>query len=123
MREKEYVLYFKGINKYGHEHTIKLVSLGLKKLDEYTADFSDFKELYYSLNHDIKTFMGELKPYEKLIDYSLDAHPERSKEHFAKQLKSLNTAVYVKDFKVKEILEVEKYDKQLENYTFKTIFE
>lgn len=61
--------------------------------------------------------------YEKLIDYSLDAHPERSKEHFAKQLKSLNTAVYVKDFKVKEILEVEKYDKQLENYTFKTIFE
>jgi hypothetical protein len=65
VREKEYILYFKGINEYGHEHTIKLVALGLKELDEYTANFNDFKELYYSLDDlldeqpDIVSYLGD----------------------------------------------------------------
>ena len=57
MKEKEYTLYFKGINKYGHEHTLKIVSLNLKKLDEYTANYNNFLELYNSLDEEIKEFI------------------------------------------------------------------
>ena len=59
--------------------------------------------------------------YEKIIDYGLDAQPGRSREHFAKQLQSLDTAIYVQDFKVVEILEIDGYDKQLGEYRLKPI--
>ena len=57
MRKYDYTLYFKGINKYGHEHTMKLVSLYLRSLDEYTANYKNFKELYSSLDDEIKYFI------------------------------------------------------------------
>lgn len=57
MKEKEYTLYFKGTNKYGHEHTMKLVSLNLKKLDEYTANYNGFLELYNSIDDEIREFI------------------------------------------------------------------
>lgn len=57
--------------------------------------------------------------YEKLIDYGLDAQPNRSREHFAKQLKSLSTCVFVKDYKIQEILEITGYDKATGEYTFR----
>lgn len=59
--------------------------------------------------------------YEKLIDYALDAQPNRTREHFAKQFKSLDTVVYVSDFKCKEIYELGNYDKLTQEYTFKEI--
>lgn len=59
MKENQYTLYFKGLNKYGHDHTIKLISLGLKKLDEYTANYNNFIDLYESLDSEIKKFVEE----------------------------------------------------------------
>lgn len=68
MSEKNYTLYFKGTNKYGHEHTIKLLSLNLKQLDEYTSNYKDFLELFNSLNDEIKIFIKEKLSYK--IDLS-----------------------------------------------------
>lgn len=56
--------------------------------------------------------------YEKIIDYALDAQPNRSREHFAKQIKSLDTAIFVKDYKVVEILELKNWNKQRGEYEF-----
>ena len=41
--------------------------------------------------------------YEKIIDYALDAQPNRSRSHFAKQIKTLDTVVYIEDYKIREI--------------------
>lgn len=59
--------------------------------------------------------------YEKLIDYALDAQPNRTREHFAKQFKSLDTVVYVDKFKCKEIYEVGDYNKKTQEYVFKEV--
>lgn len=59
--------------------------------------------------------------YEKLIDYGLDAQPNRTREHFAKQLKALNTVVFVKNYKIKQILEEDGFDKVNGNYIFKEV--
>lgn len=44
--------------------------------------------------------------YKKIIDYALAESPERSAEHFAKQFQALNTIVFVKDYRVQEIVEL-----------------
>ncbi len=59
--------------------------------------------------------------YEKIIDYALDAQPNRSREHFAKHFQSLDTAIYVKDFKVVEIVENNGYKKVIEDYDLKPV--
>lgn len=59
--------------------------------------------------------------YEKIIDYALDAQPNRSREHFAKQLKALDTVVFIKNYRIEEIKEVTGLDKITGEYTFKTI--
>lgn len=60
--------------------------------------------------------------YEKIIDYGLDAQPNRSREHFAKQIQSLDTAIFVKGYKVAEILESEGYDKKKGEYVLTPMF-
>lgn len=59
--------------------------------------------------------------YEKIIDYALDAQPNRSRQHFAKQLKSLDTVVFIKDYHIEEIKEVTGLDKTTGEYNFKSI--
>lgn len=59
--------------------------------------------------------------YEKIIDYGLDAHPNRSREHFAKQLQSMNTVVFVKDYRVAEIFELNGFDKKTEEFSFSKV--
>lgn len=54
--------------------------------------------------------------YEKIIDYGLDAQPNRSRDHFAKQIQSLDTAVFVKDYKIQQILTNDGWDKQRGEY-------
>lgn len=56
--------------------------------------------------------------YEKLVDYALDAQPNRSREHFAKQIKSLDTCVFVKSYHIQEILELDGFDKMTGEYLF-----
>ena len=58
--------------------------------------------------------------YEKIIDYALDAQPNRSRIHFAKQIKSLSTCVFVKDYHIAEIVEVSGFDVHTGDYEFKT---
>lgn len=59
--------------------------------------------------------------YEKLIDYALDAQPNRTRGHFAKQFKSLDTVVYLSAFKVREIYELGGYNKDTQEYDFKKV--
>ena len=54
--------------------------------------------------------------YEKIIDYVLDAQPNRSRDHFAKQISSLDTVVFVKDYKIQEILESKGWDRKAQEY-------
>lgn len=56
--------------------------------------------------------------YEKIIDYGLDAQPNRSREHFAKQIQSLNTSVFVKDYRIQEIKELTGIDKTTKEFIF-----
>ena len=58
--------------------------------------------------------------YEKIIDYALDAQPNRSRNHFAKQIQSLSTCVFVKDYHIQEIVEVVGYDQHTGEYEFRT---
>lgn len=59
--------------------------------------------------------------FEKLIDYALDAQPERTREHFAKQFKSLDTAIYLENFSIKQICEVNGYNRKTEEYEFRQV--
>ena len=56
--------------------------------------------------------------YEKLVDYALDAQPNRSRDHFAKHLQSLDTVAFVKDYHIEEIYEVERWDKASQEFIF-----
>ena len=62
-----------------------------------------------------------MEGYEKLIDYALDAQPNRTREHFAKQFKSLDTVVYLNDFKLKEIYELHDFNHETQQYNFKEV--
>ena len=57
--------------------------------------------------------------YEKIIDYGLDAQPNRTREHFAKHFQSLDTVIFVKDYHIEQILETDGYDKQRGEYRFR----
>lgn len=59
--------------------------------------------------------------YEKMIDYALASQPNRSRTHFAKQLKTLDTVVFVKDYKIREILEENGFNKETGEYDFVTV--
>lgn len=65
--------------------------------------------------------IGAREGYEKLIDYALDAQPNRTRDHFAKQFQSLDTVVYVDKYKIREIYEVEGYDRKKQDFVFKEI--
>lgn len=49
MALKRYTLYFKGRNKYGHEHNVPIISLDLKTMDEYTSKYIGYLDLFNSL--------------------------------------------------------------------------
>ena len=59
--------------------------------------------------------------YDKMIDYALDAQPNRTRTHFAKQLAALDTVVFVKDYHIEQILEENGYNKNTEEYDFKEV--
>ncbi len=59
--------------------------------------------------------------YNKLIDYALDAQPNRTREHFAKQFKSIDTVVFIKDYKIAEIIEQYGWNKTTEEFITKRI--
>lgn len=54
---KKYTLYFKGENKYYHEHNLPIISLELKKMDEYTSNYKNYNDLFVCLPKNIKTFI------------------------------------------------------------------
>lgn len=59
--------------------------------------------------------------YEKIIDYGLDAQPNRSRDHFAKQISSLDTVVFVKDYKIQEIMESDGWDRKNQEYILRPV--
>lgn len=62
-----------------------------------------------------------IEGYEKLIDYALDAQPNRERGHFAKQFKSLDTVIYLENFQVKEIYELNEFNRSTQQYDFTKI--
>ena len=77
MSLKKYTLYFKGENKYGHEHNLKIVSMDLKRLDEYTSNYVDYVQLFSYLPNEIKTYIKN--NLGNNIDFN---NNEKLKEHF-----------------------------------------
>lgn len=59
MAQKKYTLYFKGQNKYGHEHNLPIVSLDLKSMDEYTSNYKDYYDLFNCLPNEITDFIKQ----------------------------------------------------------------
>lgn len=49
MANKKYTLYFRGQNKYGHNHEYPIVSLYLKDLDMLTSNYIDYVDLFNHL--------------------------------------------------------------------------
>ena len=59
MALKQYTLYFKGRNKYGHEHNVPIISLDLKSMDSYSSKFSGYTALFDSLPKEVVSFIKE----------------------------------------------------------------
>lgn len=57
MANKKYTLYFKGINRYGHEHDYPILSLSLKEMDGYTSNYKDYCDLFKSLPSKVSNFI------------------------------------------------------------------
>lgn len=63
MNKKKYTLYFKGLNKYGHEHNIPIITLDLKEMDKYTSNYKNCLDLYNCLPDMLKDFIKENLSY------------------------------------------------------------
>lgn len=59
MALKKYTLYFKGKNKKGKEMNVPIVSLELKKMDEFTTNYNNSYELFNDLPKAVKKFLKE----------------------------------------------------------------
>lgn len=59
MANKKYTLYFRGTNKYGHNHEYPIVSLNLKDLDMYTSNYIDYVDLFNNLPINVNKFIKE----------------------------------------------------------------
>lgn len=57
MALKKYTLYFKGTNKYGHEHNFPIISLDLKSMDEYTSNYDGYMNLFNNLPNKVKEYI------------------------------------------------------------------
>lgn len=59
MADKNYTLYFKGKNKYGHIHELPIVTSSLKTLDIYTCNYMNYIDLFNNLPLDTKRFIED----------------------------------------------------------------
>ena len=59
--------------------------------------------------------------FNKIVDYALAEQPNRTREHFAKQLSSLDTVIYVADYKIKEIVTLKSFDEKTGDFTFEHV--
>lgn len=59
MANKKYTLYFRGQNKYGHNHEFPIVSLYLKDLDMYTSNYIDYVDLFNHLPLGVSKFIKQ----------------------------------------------------------------
>ena len=72
MAKKKYTLYYKGKNKYNHEHEIPIVSLDLKSMDEYTSNYKDYVSLLNYLPKDVVKFIKDELSYGINLDNNDD---------------------------------------------------
>ena len=57
MNKKEYTLYFKGKNKYGHLHELPIATFDLKTMDFYTCNYINYIDLLENLPVQVKQFI------------------------------------------------------------------
>ena len=72
MAKKKYTMYYRGKNKYMHEHEIPIVSLDLKSMDEYTSNYKDYVGLLKHLPKEIYDFIKNELSYGINIDNNDD---------------------------------------------------
>ena len=72
MAKKKYTMYYRGKNKYMHEHDIPIISLELKSMDEYTSNYKDYVELLKHLPIEIYEFIKKELSYGINIDNNDD---------------------------------------------------
>lgn len=71
MALKQYTLYFKGTNKYGHEHNFPVISLDLKSMDYYTSNYDGYVSLFNALPKKIREYIKNNLGY--MIDFESEA--------------------------------------------------
>ena len=59
MALKKYTLYFKGKSKSNRKYDLPILSLDLKKMDEYTSNYVDYNDLFNSLPSEVKDYINE----------------------------------------------------------------
>ncbi len=72
MAKKKYTLYYKGKNKYNHEHEIPIIILDLKAMDEYTSNYKDYVSLLKYLPKSVVDFIKDDLSYGINIDNNDD---------------------------------------------------
>ena len=57
---KSYTLSFKGINNYGYEFIIPIISMNLKNIDKFTTNYKDYLSMYECLPNNLKKYIKEI---------------------------------------------------------------
>ncbi len=57
---KNYTLYFRSMNKYGHVFMIPILSMGLKDMDKYTSNYNNCLTMYNCLPNELKTYIKSI---------------------------------------------------------------
>ena len=57
---KNYTLYFKGMNGYGYKFVIPIISMSLKDIDKYTTNYKDYLSMYKCLPSDLKKYISKI---------------------------------------------------------------
>lgn len=63
MTNKEYTLYFKGKNKYGHYHELPILTADLKTMDLYTCNYINYVDLFENLPINVRQFIKDELSY------------------------------------------------------------
>ena len=71
MALKKYTLYFRGMDERRKTRDLPILSLDLRKMDEYTSNYSNYAELYNALPEEVNDYIVNV------IGYGLDVDDEK----------------------------------------------
>ena len=57
---KNYTLYFKGINNYGHDFIIPIINLSLENMDKFTSNYNNYAVMFRCLPNNLKKYISSI---------------------------------------------------------------